>query len=230
MYKGTVKKDLIGKQFGCYTVLDDFKLVEDKDGQCHSEWLCECKCGNRRYIHRDTILNGKHDWCPVCKPVGVRNEKLYHIYYGILQRCYNPKNPKYQYYGGKGIKVCDEWLSGGYPVFKNWSYKHNYIPDSGLTIDRKDSDDDYSPENCRWISLSENSARANRGRVKNHSKLKNMYAISPTGEKIEIVNISQFCREHDLNKSGVNACLHGRLGPQYYGWTFHSNESREIVV
>lgn len=230
MYKGTVKKDLVGTKCGCYTVLDDYKLVPQKDGQCRSEWLCECECGARRYVPRETLLRKKSKWCPECRPLGIRNERLYHIYYGILQRCYNPKSPGFEYYGGKGVKMCDEWLNGGYPAFKKWSEEHGYIPNVGLTIDRIDSDGDYAPDNCQWISLSENSAKANRGRVKNHSKLKDMYAISPTGERFEITNISQFCREHNLNKSGVHACLHGRLGPEYYGWTIHSNESREIVV
>lgn len=98
-----------------------------------------------------------------------RNERLYHIYYGIKSRCYNPNNPKYNIYGGRGIIMCDQWLND-YETFKEWSYSHGYKENSNLSIDRIDSNENYCPENCQWITLSENSAKANRGLHKNKSK------------------------------------------------------------
>ena len=91
-----------------------------------------------------------------------RNEKLYHVYHGIKQRCYNKNNPKYDLYGGKGVKMCNEWYDD-YLVFKQWSLENGYEPNQNLSIDRIDSNGDYNPQNCQWISIGENSAKANYG-------------------------------------------------------------------
>ena len=151
----------------------------------------------------------------------VRHEKLYHVYHGIKQRCYNRKNPNYYKYGGKGIIMCDEWLFGGYQQFKDWAIQNGYK--DGLTIDRIDSDGNYDPKNCRWITLSENSARANIGRAKNKTKLSYIYAITPNGDRVDIDNISEFTRLYSLNYSSVSAAIRGRMSNMYHGYEFHSN-------
>ena len=72
-------------------------------------------------------------------------------------RCYNPNSSSYNVYGGKGIKICKEWLEDP-GCFESWSLLNGYK--NNLTIDRIDSNDDYRPENCQWITKSENSYRA----------------------------------------------------------------------
>lgn len=177
------------------------------------------------FIDRSSLLIRKYNNCHNCRPKGVRNEKLYHIYHGMKQRCYNSNNPKFKYYGGKGITVCPEWMES-YDTFKNWAINNGYITNMRLSIDRVDSDKDYSPENCRWIPISENSARSNYGRQKNTSTLKDMYAISPDGIRINIVNISKFCRDYSLNLSSVGAALRGISKKNtYHGWTFYSTKT-----
>ena len=151
---------------------------------------------------------------------GRRNERLYHIYYGMKSRCYNPKTKKYELYGGKGIKICQEWLND-YLCFKKWSYENGYSENKGLSIDRIDSDKDYEPNNCQWISLSENSAKANIGRHKNKHKHKSIIAISPNGEEIQIINISDFCRKYNLNCGCVSHRINGIIKDnKYNGWEF----------
>lgn len=91
---------------------------------------------------------------------GLSRLRLYKIYHGMLQRCTNPNNSNYQYYGGKGIAVCDEWSNkeNGLQSFMEWSLSHGY--NESLTIDRIDSSAGYAPDNCQWITARENAFRA----------------------------------------------------------------------
>lgn len=217
-----VKKDIVGKRFGSLTVTDKFIQI----GECPNRrtlWLCECDCGSEMWVDRSSLINRKGKYCDKCRPLGIRHERLYHIYHGIKQRCYNPKAPGYEYYGGKGIEMCDEWLSGGYDVFKEWAIDNGYTPNTGLSIDRINSNDNYSPENCEWVTLAENTRRADVGKVKSHTRLEYIYVIRPDGSKEEISNISKFARDNNLNISGVSAAIHGHMKRTYNGFEFHSS-------
>lgn len=221
---GKIKKDLVGRKIGCLTVLDEYRRHYVSRGTTIS-WKCRCDCGNEYFVYRDSLIKGKFDYCPCCRPKGVRNTKLYKVYNCIKQRCYNPNNPSYRKYGAKGVKMCDEWLNS-YEVFHEWATEHGYIPDVGLSIDRIDSNGNYCPENCQWITRSENTARSNYGRQQVFTKLKDVYAVSPEGERVDITNITKFCRDNGLNLSNISAALHGRLNPLQNGWLFHSDKTR----
>lgn len=81
---------------------------------------------------------------------GYSQEPLYPVWKAMRQRCFNPNNKAYKWYGARGISVCDEW--NDYAAFRKWAISHGY--EKGLTIDRIDSNRDYCPENCRWVSQS----------------------------------------------------------------------------
>ena len=79
-------------------------------------------------------------------------------YCGVTSLNSMQKNRRYKYYGGRGIKVCDEWTKS-YKAFRRWALLNGYR--RGLSIDRIDRDGDYEPANCQWITVSENSRKAN---------------------------------------------------------------------
>ena len=89
------------------------------------------------------------------KKHGLYKSRLNSILRNMKQRCYNHKNPRYNVYGGKGIKICDEWMDkeNGLVNFYNWAINNGY--QDNLTIDRINNDKDYCPENCRWITNQE---------------------------------------------------------------------------
>lgn len=116
--------------------------------------------------------------------------KLHKIYLHMKERCYDPSDRRYADWGGRGIHICDEWLNNKEDFFE-WSIQNGYK--EGLSIDRIDNDKDYSPENCRWVTLKEN----NQNR---RSSI--FYTING-----ETKNLQQWCNEYGVSRSMVNRRL-----------------------
>lgn len=87
------------------------------------------------------------------------SNKLYAVWNAMKQRCCNPKNKRWSRYGGRGIKVCEEWKNS-FESFREWALTHGYA--EGLTIDRKNNDGNYEPDNCRWVTYHEQNMNYSR--------------------------------------------------------------------
>lgn len=151
-------KDLTGQRFGRLTVL---YRVQNRGAS--TMWKCRCDCGNERNISANSLHNGTSASCG-CMRRELAAEKhtkhnhchsrLYTIYNNMKARCYRVTNHKYPRYGGRGIKLCDEWLND-FGKFFDWAMANGY--QENLTIDRIDNDGDYEPSNCRWVTNVEQS-------------------------------------------------------------------------
>ena len=147
-------KDWTGTKSGRLTVIA-FAGKVDRGG---TKWLCRCECGKEVIVRSDAIGHQMSCGC-------IRNEKnikrfyrhgdsrlpLYKVHSRILQATSNPNYLYFKNYGGKGVKLCDEWKI--WENFRDWSMSHGYA--KGMHLHRKDSNGDYCPENCVWISTHE---------------------------------------------------------------------------
>lgn len=144
-------KDLTGMKFGRVTAIS-----YEKTGNS-LKWKCRCDCGNEVIAYGYDLQRGRVVSCG-CRKIkhGSRETRLYNIWIGMRKRCNNPNHKFYKYYGGKGVSVCSEWEDFG--KFKEWALSNGYK--EHLTIDRIDSNKDYCPANCQWITGSENTRKA----------------------------------------------------------------------
>jgi len=129
-------------------------------------WRCMCDCGRETLVAGGHLKNAHTSSC-VCLYTetlqgdtnpkykhGQSHTRLYNIWSGMRQRCKNQNNPKYQNYGSRGIRVCDEWDSS-FKAFEDWALSNGYDP--SLSIDRIDVNGNYCPDNCRWATPEEQS-------------------------------------------------------------------------
>lgn len=89
--------------------------------------------------------------------LGMSKERLYAVYNGMIQRCYNKNHPHYDAWGGRGIRVCPEWLND-YQSFRKWALETEYDEKKDRkyqSLDRINNDGDYCPSNCRWATMKE---------------------------------------------------------------------------
>lgn len=146
-------KDIKNRRFGSLVAIK--RVGSNKLG--HSMWECLCDCGNTIINLSNRLLTGNSSTCGCRNGHGMRYTRLYRTWINMKVRCSDPKSDSYRYYGGKGIKVCDEWVNS-FQNFMDWAMNNGYS--DNLTIDRKDSSKNYCPENCQFLTLAQNSRKA----------------------------------------------------------------------
>ena len=169
--------DLTGEKYGRLTVVSFDKLEKRK-----AYWKCSCDCGLSVVVSGNNLRSGNTKSCGCLRRETARKRgelntahgeshgkrtRLYTIWCGMHQRCKNPNRDAFNLYGGKGVTVCEEWHD--YETFRAWAYANGFKDQPkgtphkiALSIDRIDPSKGYAPENCQWITRSENTARANK--------------------------------------------------------------------
>lgn len=155
-------KDIAGQRFGRLVVLE----FSHSDGAAH--WRCRCDCGGEKVAAGRLLRAGVTASCGcivrermrALSPIGqaarrvpfAHAERLGQMFDDMRKRCGDTKNRAWHNYGGRGIRVCAEWLADR-RAFYAWALEHGYAP--GLTIERNDVNGHYEPANCRFIPRAE---------------------------------------------------------------------------
>lgn len=163
---GPRTKNLIGETFNKLTVI----APSEKDLSGSVRWVCKCDCGNTITVLARSIVRGHTKSCGCIKSESIResqtthglsNTRQYKTWASMMRRCYTVSEKAYPRYGGRGIRVCDEWHD-----FKNFWKDMGGSYGATLTLERIDINKDYCPENCEWATMQKQSM--NRGTQSNN--------------------------------------------------------------
>lgn len=161
--------DITGQKFNRLTVLGP----APRNGRKFPHWHCRCDCGNETVAQGSAIKNGhtKSCGCWNMEKIHERNLKHGHAHEGkisptyttwasMVNRCANPNEPSYGRYGGRGIQVCERWLS-----FPNFLTDMGEKPAGRYSIERDDYNGNYEPDNCRWATDKEQARNKSNNRL-----------------------------------------------------------------
>ena len=173
-----------GKRFGKLVVVRREKRALygiRKDGSRYRagyRWLCRCDCGREAFVCASYLNAGMRKSCykGMCRATSCglftgrnrynRRSRTYGSYKAMFNRCINPKSASFERYGGRGIKICPQWLGrGGFAQFLADMGKRP----SGKTLDRENPFGHYSPENCQWATPKFQANNQCRHLAKNHT-------------------------------------------------------------
>ena len=159
------KIELEGLRFGSLVVLREAESVREPCGSLKRRYLCKCDCGNEKIVRARLLRKGTTTSCGCFHLRVVTEENLkhghnrragptrtYNTWCSMVQRCLNEHNPRYKYYGARGIAICDRWQ--GEHGFENFLADMGERPE-GKSIDRINNDGNYEPGNCRWATQKE---------------------------------------------------------------------------
>lgn len=198
-------KDLTGQRFGRLTVIQ-------REGNCKwgsIMWLCHCDCGGEKIVSGATLRDGRTQSCGCLRKERVsethrthrsRRSRLYYIWNLMIQRCTNPNNGSFPYYGGRGITVCEEWRTD-FGAFRDWAMANGYdetVPRGQCTIDRINNDGNYEPANCRWVDMKIQATNRRNNNNQNNQ-------VITYNQKTQ--TLAQWAKEYGINKNTIRLRL-----------------------
>lgn len=157
--------DLSGQRYGSLVGISRAAIKNKR-----TYWNCRCDCGSDCVVDAGHLRSGHTTSCGCVRRATIGNLKHgqsksleYLIWNGMRQRCSNPKNSHFRYYGGRGIRVCDQWQAS----FENFIADMGAKPSPKHTIDRINNEGNYEPGNCRWATYSQQNKnrRPRKGKV-----------------------------------------------------------------
>lgn len=188
-------EDLTGRKFGkLFVIFYDETLIKGKGRKC----ICKCDCGNTIETWDRLIRYGNKQSCGCLEAIRTQGtfrhgyslkkhkDRLYTTWANMKNRCSDIYNKHYKNYGGRGIKVCNEW-NEDFVNFKNWALNSGYK--ENLTIDRIDNNGNYCPENCRWVDR----------KVQGNNK-RNCFLITYSGKT---QTLAQWSEQLKINRSTI---------------------------
>jgi hypothetical protein len=205
--------NLIDERFGRLVV------IERAEQRYHSQilWVCRCDCGNSTEVPTSSLTRGGTRSCGCLRREvqrdlhlkhGDARTPLYRVWVSMHDRCFNPNSGQWHNYGSRGIEICAEWST--YEPFGAWARANGYRAD--LSIERKDTNGNYTPDNCTWIPMSEQAA----GRRSSRPVLR--------GDGVRYRTVTAAARAVNGSRNGMQkACARAGV---YRGFTWRFDDAR----
>lgn len=219
----------IGEKYGKLTILE---ITNKRLNRCII-YKCKCDCEN---VVETTGTKLTHGYIKSCgcyqkerasecnKKHGMSNTKLFMVWQDMVARCNRETHHAYNCYGGRGIKVCDEWFND-FVNFYNWAISNGYK--QGLTIDRINNDGNYEPNNCRWVTM--------QVQCKNRRYCYKKLGENPIAKKVvklslddkyictyDCIKSAMIDNNIDLLSSSISACCKHKQKSAYgYKWLYY---------